>query len=141
MRSEIIERLLQYLRQTEMRQGAEQRVDYGFPNPKFTQGATALPDIITVFACLKPVSQCHHVTQLGRVTEAMLSMTGRVTMRALRAGRPRWQYRTVQRFSRRPELGKLQWLLIRHHLLEPDDVILMGGDEVVVTKSGKMTYA
>ena len=35
---------------------------------------------------------------------------------------------------------KLQWVLIRHHLLEPDDVIVMGGDEVVVTKSGKQTH-
>src|SRR6267142_1338620 len=34
----------------------------------------------------------------------------------------------------------LQWVLIRHHLLDLDDVILMGGDDVVVTKSGKQTY-
>jgi hypothetical protein len=31
-------------------------------------------------------------------------------------------------------------VLIRHHLLEPDDVIVLGGDDVVVTKAGKHTY-
>jgi putative transposase len=34
----------------------------------------------------------------------------------------------------------LQWLLIRHHLLEPGDTILAAGDHVVVTKAGKKTY-
>jgi putative transposase len=34
----------------------------------------------------------------------------------------------------------LNWLLIRHHVLDADDVVLMSGDHVVVTKSGKMTY-
>jgi hypothetical protein len=35
---------------------------------------------------------------------------------------------------------QLNWLLIRHHVLDADDVVLMSGDHVVVTKSGKMTY-
>ena len=100
-----------------------------------------MPDIITVFACL---SQCLDPTtlrQLRRITEAMMSMTGRVTMKGI----SRWtgqggSYRTVQRFFNTSiSWCKLQWVLIRHHLLEPDDVILMGGDEVVVTKSGKQT--
>jgi hypothetical protein len=34
----------------------------------------------------------------------------------------------------------LQWMLMRHHLLEPDDTILAAGDHVVVTKAGKKTY-
>jgi len=72
----------------------------------------------------------------------MLAMTGRVTMR----GMARWagkggSYRTIQRlFTTSLSWATLQWVLIRHHLLEPDDVILMGGDDVVVTKSGKQTY-
>ena len=100
-----------------------------------------MPDIITVFACL---SQCLNATtlrQLGRVTEAMLAMTGRVTMRGMaRWAGPGGSYRTVQRlFTTRLSWDKLQWLLIRHHLLDHDDVIVMGGDEVVVTQSGKRT--
>ena len=42
-----------------------------------------MPDIMVLFACL---SQCLEPTllrQLGRVIEAMLSMSGRVTMRGL----------------------------------------------------------
>ena len=69
-------------------------------------------------------------------------MTGRVTMRGL----ARWSgqggsYRTIQRFFH-PHMSwdRLHWLLIRHHLLDHDDVILMGGDDVVVTKSGKATH-
>jgi len=101
-----------------------------------------MPDIMLILACL---SQCLDTTtlrHLSRVSEAMLSMTGRVTMRGI----ARWagkggRYRTVQRFfTTSISWATLQWVLIRHHLLEPDDVILMGGDDVVVTKSGKHTY-
>jgi putative transposase len=35
---------------------------------------------------------------------------------------------------------QLNWLLIRHALLDSDDVLLMSGDHVVVTKAGKTTY-
>ena len=71
----------------------------------------------------------------------MLSMTGRVTMKGL----SRWtdqggSDRTVQRFFQtRISWCTLQWVLSRHHRLEPDEVILLGGDEVVVTKSGQQT--
>src|SRR6266702_1896500 len=96
-------------------------------------------DIIIVFTCLSQYLAPTTLRQLHRVTEAMLSMTGRVTMKGL----SRWtdqggSYRTVQRFFNTSiSWCKLQWVLIRHHLLEPDDVIVMGGDEVVVTNSGK----
>jgi len=72
----------------------------------------------------------------------MLSMTGRVTMRGL----SRWSgqggsYRTIQRFFHtHMRWDRLQWVRIRHHLLDHDEVILMGGDDVVVTKSGKTTH-
>ena len=36
--------------------------------------------------------------------------------------------------------SKVHWLIIRQHLLDPGDVLLMAGDEVVVTQSGKKTY-
>ena len=72
----------------------------------------------------------------------MLSMTGRVTMRGI----ARWagqggRYRTVQRFFNTSlSWSMLQWVLIRHHLLDQDDVIVMAGDDVVVTKAGKQTH-
>jgi putative transposase len=99
-------------------------------------------DIMIVLGC---VSQCLDATalrQLTRITEAMLSMTGRVTMLGVsRWAGPGGSYRTVQRFFHASlNWCGLQWALIRCHLLDEDDVILIGGDDVVVTKSGKKTY-
>lgn len=101
-----------------------------------------MPDIMTVLACLSQCLDATTLRQLSRITEAMVSMTGRVTMKGI----ARWagkggSYRTVQRFFNTSlSWGTLQWVLIRYHLLAPDDVILMGGDDVVVTKSGKQTH-
>jgi hypothetical protein len=72
----------------------------------------------------------------------MLAMTGRVTM----LGISRWtekggSYRTIQRFFNSPIMwAKVNWFLIRHHLLDRQDTVLIGGDESVVTKSGQKTY-
>ena len=101
-----------------------------------------MPDIMVLFACFSQCLDRTTIRRLCRVAEAMLSMTGRVTMR----GMARWadtggSYRTLQRFfTTSLSWGTLQWVLIRHHLFEHDDVLVMGGDEVVVTKSGKQTY-
>jgi putative transposase len=101
-----------------------------------------MPDIMVVLACL---SQCVPPTsrrQLGRVIEALVSISGRVTMKGL----SRWSdqggsYRTIQRLFNTPlNWLQLNWLLIRHHLWDGDDVALMSGDHVVVTKSGKTTH-
>jgi len=101
-----------------------------------------MPDIMVLLAC---VSQCVEPTplrQLGRVIEAMLSMSGRVTMRGL----ARWSgkggsYRTIQRFfTTSVHWCQLNFILIRQQLLDADDVLLMSGDHVVVTKAGKATY-
>ena len=101
-----------------------------------------MPDIIIVLQCL---SQCLDKTtlrQLSYIVPAMLAMTGRVTM----LGISRWtekggSYRTIQRFFNSPIMwAKVNWFFIRHHLLDRQDTILIGGDESVVTKSGKKTY-
>jgi hypothetical protein len=34
--------------------------------------------------------------------------------------------------------GQVHWLLIRHHLLDRDDTLLLAGDEVVVTMAFKV---
>jgi len=99
-------------------------------------------DIIQVLECL---SQCVDKTTLRQLTSivpAMLAMTGRVTM----LGISRWtgeggSYRTIQRFFNTSiAWGTVSWYFIRHHLLDPEDVILANGDECVVTKSGKKTH-
>ena len=101
-----------------------------------------MPDIMILFACLSQCVEPTPLRQLGRVIEAMLAMSGRVTMRGL----SRWagtggSYRTIQRFFNTSlNWGHLQWLLIRQHLLDTDDIVVLSGDYVVVTKSGKTTY-
>jgi len=77
-----------------------------------------MPDIMVVLAC---VSQCVELTtlhQLGRVIEAMLSISGRVTMKGLsRWSGPGGSYRTIQRlFTTSVNWWQLNWLLMRHHL-------------------------
>jgi putative transposase len=101
-----------------------------------------MPDIMIVLACLSQCLDATTLRHLTRVTEAILSMTGRVTMRGI----ARWSgqggsYRTVQRFFNTTlSWCQLQWLLIRTHLLDEDDVIVAAGDDVVTTQSGKTTH-
>jgi hypothetical protein len=69
-------------------------------------------------------------------------MTGRITM----LGMSRWagkggSYRTVQRlFSTVIPWAMLFWVFFRQQVYCPDDVYLVAGDEVIVTKAGKKTY-
>jgi putative transposase len=101
-----------------------------------------MPDIMVVLACLSQCVEPTTLRHLERVIEAMLSISGRVTMKGL----SRWSgkggsYRTLQRlFHTSLNWCQLNWLLIRHHLVDADDVALMSGDHVVVTKAGKTTY-
>jgi hypothetical protein len=79
---------------------------------------------------------------LSRITLAVLVMTGRITM----LGMSRWagkggSYRTVQRlFSTVIPWAMLFWVFFRQHVHCPDDVSLVAGDEVIVTKAGKSTH-
>src|ERR1700745_1060102 len=101
-----------------------------------------MPDIMVLLACLSQCIEPTPLRQLGRVIEAMLSMSGRGTMRGL----SRWSDNggscpTLQLFFNSSfSWCHLQWLLIRHHLVDADDVVVMSGDHVVVPKAGKTTY-
>ena len=101
-----------------------------------------MSDIMTVFACLSQSLDATELRQLTRIAQAVLAMSGRVTMRGI----SRWagqggSYRTVQRFFKTTlNWGQLQWLLIRTHLLDAAEVLLVSGDHVVVTKAGKHTH-
>jgi putative transposase len=82
------------------------------------------------------------ICQFSRIALAMLTMTGRVTMRGIaRWTGDRGSYRTVQRFfvTALP-WASLFWIFFRTHLFHADDVYLLGGDETVVTKAGKQTH-
>ena len=101
-----------------------------------------MPDILTLLECLQPYIGGTSMRQLSQIVIAMLAMTGRVTM----LGISRWtgkggSYRTVQRFfqSALPWVT-VMWVFCRQHLWCPNDVYLLAGDEVVVTKVGRKTY-
>lgn len=98
--------------------------------------------INTLLSVVEPVLNRTLLNQLTVITEALLSMQGRVTMQGI----SRWatkggSYRTVQRFFHSViPWCTLRWTLIRHHLIDCNEVILLAGDETTVTKSGKKTH-
>jgi hypothetical protein len=98
--------------------------------------------IITIFNCFGTCLTPTTLRQLSSIVVALLTMTGRVTMKGI----ARWSeqggsYRTVQRFfSTVHPWGQLLWLFFAHHLLRSDEVYLMAGDETVTTKAGHHTY-
>ena len=101
-----------------------------------------MPDILALLLCLRSCLTLTTSRQLSRITLALLTMTGRVTM----LGISRWSgkgasYRTIQRFF----TTIIPWaqvfiLFFRQHLFRSEDVYLLVGDEVVVTKAGKKTF-
>ena len=99
-------------------------------------------DMLAPFQCLRPHVTATTLRQLSRIAWAMLVMPGRVTM----LGISRWagkggSYRTVQRlFSQVLPWAMLFWVFFRQHVYRPEEVYLLAGDEVVVTKAGKHTY-
>ena len=89
--------------------------------------------------------QCHGTAttlrHFSRMALAMLVMPGRVTM----LGISRWagkggSYRTIQRFfSQALPWAMLFWVFFRQHIHRPDEVSLLVGAAVVVTKAGRHT--
>jgi len=100
-----------------------------------------MPDSLALLLCLQPCLTATTVRQLSRITGGLLAMTGRVTM----LGISRWSgdgasYRTIQRlFATALPWAQVFWLFFRRHLFRADDVYLLAGDEVVVSKAGKKT--
>jgi putative transposase len=101
-----------------------------------------MPAILALLLCLHADLPLTTIRQFSRIALALLCMTGRVTMRGI----ARWtgtggSYRTVQRFfTTALPWAQMLWLFFRQHLFHADDVYLLAGDEVVVTKAGKHTY-
>jgi putative transposase len=99
-------------------------------------------NILALFQCLQCDVTATTLRHLSRIALAILVMPGRVTM----LGISRWagkggSYRTIQRFfSQALPWAMLFWVFFRQHVYRPDEVYLLVGDEVVVTKAGKHTY-
>jgi putative transposase len=98
--------------------------------------------MVALFQCLQSHVPATTARQLSRIARAMVAMTGRVTM----LGMARWagkggSYRTVQRFFATViPWATLFWVFFRHQVYRSEEVYLLVGDEVVVTKAGKNTH-
>ena len=99
-------------------------------------------DILALLQCLQSCLSPTTLRHLHLIALALLTMTGRVTM----TGIARWsgdgaRYRTIQRFFATVlPWAQLFWLFFQKHHLQDDDVSILAGDEVVVTKAGKQTF-
>jgi len=99
-------------------------------------------NILALLQCIQPDLSKTDLRRLSRIAQAMLSMSGRVTM----LGLSRWagkggSYRTVQRLFN----AVISWpdvfcKFFMRHLYRPGAEYFLVGDESVATKSGKETY-
>ena len=99
-------------------------------------------NILALLQCIQPDGSKTDLRRLSRIAQAMLSMSGRVTM----LGLSRWagkggSYRTIQRFFN----ATISWSRVflcffMRHLFLPGTEYFLVGDESVVTKSGKETH-
>ena len=99
-------------------------------------------ETLTLFACFGTLVTSTSIRQVAVIAQAMLSMTGRVTMLSL----SRWtaeggSYRTILRFY----ATKLPWQALQvkffhSHIFNPADEYIVVGDETIVSKSGTETY-
>ena len=99
-------------------------------------------NILALLQILSPYLSKTDIRRMRWVAQAMLSMTGRVTM----LGISRWagkggSYRTIQRFFKTsiPWL-EVFFLFFKKHLFNVKFEYLLVGDESVITKSGKLTF-
>jgi len=99
-------------------------------------------NILALLQCIQPELSKTDLRRLSRIVQAMLSMSGRVTM----LGLSRWagkggSYRTIQRFFK----AAISWpnvfcKFFMHHLHRSGTEYFLVGDESVVTKAGKETH-
>jgi len=99
-------------------------------------------NILALLQCIQPDLSKTELRRLSQIAQAMLSISGRVTM----LGLSRWagkggSYRTVQRFFNAViSWPKVFCKFFMRHLYLPGTEYFLVGDESVVTKSGKETH-
>lgn len=101
-----------------------------------------MSEIIPLLICLAPHLPSTTLRQLRHVVFAMLCVPKRATM----LGLSRWSekggsYRTIQRLYHSPlNWLTIHWIFLKAHVIDPNRVYLLAGDEVVESKAGKKTY-
>jgi len=99
-------------------------------------------DILTLLQPIQNSVSKRTMKQMSRVTTAMLTMTGRVTM----LGLSRWagtggSYRTIQRFYYTViPWAQILWQFFCQTLFQKEEIYILAGDECVASKAGKKTY-
>ena len=99
-------------------------------------------NILALLQCIQSDLSKTELRRLSRIAQAMLSLSGRVTMLSL----SRWagkggSYRTVQRFFNAViSWPKVFCKFFMRHLYLPGTEYFLVGDESVVTKSGSETH-
>ena len=101
-----------------------------------------MSEIIPLLLCLAPHLSSTTLRQLHHVVFAMLCIPQRATV----LGLSRWSekggsYRSLQRLYHTPfNWLEIHWVFLKTHLVSPDKVYLLAGDEVVEAKAGKKTH-
>ena len=99
-------------------------------------------EILTFFACFETLATPAGIRQMSIIAEAMLSLSGRITMLSL----SRWtgkggSYRSINRFfATRRAWSELLVKFFQTHLFNPENEYILAGDETVVSKSGTETF-
>lgn len=99
-------------------------------------------DILTLFACCSPFGSAVTLRQLAIIAQAILTMTGRVTMRGI----SRWaekggSYRNIQRFyATKVPWAELKVKFFETHFFQSKREYILAGDETVIGKSGGQTF-
>ncbi len=99
-------------------------------------------EITTTLTILHPLVDATTYRQLNIIAQALLVMTGRITMLSI----SRWagkggSYRTIQRFfGKTIPWDSLNWMLVKASMTKAAGDILIAGDATTVTKSGKNTF-
>ena len=99
-------------------------------------------ELSTIFICLYPLLEGKTYRQLLLISQALLAMTGRITMLNI----SRWtekggSYRTIQRFfSTKLPWESLNWAIAKMFLAKTQSEIVIAGDATTVLKSGKQTF-
>jgi len=99
-------------------------------------------NILSLFACFEALVATMTIGQLAVISQAILTMTGRITMLSI----SRWaekggSYRTIQRFfSTNLPWHEMKARFFETHLFNAEHEYILAGDETVVSKSGKQTF-
>jgi putative transposase len=99
-------------------------------------------DILSFFACFETFGLTIQIRQLSIICQAMLAMTGRITMLSI----SRWadkggSYRTIQRFfATRLPWSQMLTKFFEIHLFNPNHEYLLAGDETIVSKAGQKSF-